>query len=158
VEDAYQEMLLEFKREIDERIDMPALFDRKERWKAIVSVKKLPDDLKAYLPDIQSCFLFELDYAAVGLSRVLLEIAFKDRHKTFSPSVVPMDNYPFPSIVREVCDRFNRRSLREEANDLWRKTSSVLHGRFKGGPIGTDEVVDLIARIASVVENLYSDK
>jgi len=101
-------------------------------------------------------------YPAVGLCRVLIELAFKDRFRAFgldkkypSHNVHFIDDYNMKDIIRAVSNRLGSKSLKDEAERIWGMSSDILHGREANIKLDTDEVLKFIKGTFNTIEKLY---
>jgi len=83
IDEEISRVTMQFSEEIHEKVDAFEYFERKKEIGTIISDTKLPKRIHAYFGEIRECFLLGLMYPAVGLCRVLIEIAFKDRFRAF---------------------------------------------------------------------------
>lgn len=149
----------QFLNEISEKIDFYEYLERKEEFLPIITNVKLPDEIHNYFSHIRDCFLFGQMFAAVGLSRVLLEIGFKDKHQKLGLSkVINIDKTRrVNDIIREVCKTMNLGDrYKNEAKYLYFDVSSnVLHGKDPKILMNSDEVLDFIKRVFHLIEKLF---
>lgn len=147
---------LQFKEEMLHEIDFLEYFDRRERLGSIITMGKLPMTVHRYYPDIKKAYLFGQMYAALGLCRVILEICFKEKMKSIMPKLIVLENFTFGTIVDRVCDRLEKRDLRNPAKNLYKRSSDILHGGPHSTNLNPDEVLDFIHETFDVIEKLYS--
>lgn len=149
----------EFIEEITEKIDSYEYLDRKKKFTTIIVNRKLPEEIHTYFMHVKECFLLGLMLAAVGLSRVLLEVAFKDKYYKFGSSkVINIDKERrMIDIIREVCNKLNLSNMyKEDAKYLYFDISSnILHGKDPKILLNSDEVLDFIKRVFKIIEKLY---
>lgn len=162
VDEEIDRISLEFIEEIFKKIDGFDYFKRKKEIGTIIADTKLPKRIYDYFLEIRECFLLGLMYPAVGLCRVLLELAFKDRFrasglgkKYTARNVYPMDAYRMKDIIRDVCKRLGSESLKDESERIWGMSSDILHGREAKIKLETSEVLEFIKRTFDTLEKLY---
>lgn len=154
------DIYIEFQGEIEGRIDPSEYFDRKEKFGNLIVNTRLPKKIHIYYAHVKECFLFGQMFAVVGLCRVLLELAFKDRHQKLglsksSQNVQHMDDYKIATIIREVCSRLHVNS--GEARELYYDISSqILHGREPKIIMTSEEVLSFVQRVFRLIEKLYA--
>jgi hypothetical protein len=153
---------MQFSEEIHQKVDAFGYFERKKEIGTIITDTKLPNRINGYFGELRECFLLGLMYPAVGLCRVLIELAFKDRFRTLgldkkypAPNVHSMDNYKMKEIIRDVCGRLGSGSLKDEAERIWAMSSDILHGREANIKLDIDEVLEFIKATFNTVEKLY---
>ena len=125
-----------FHMEIFGIIDPEDYFENKGAFSTIIVGKQLPNKINAYFDEIRQCFLFGNRYAAIGLCRVLIEIIFRDkciklglRKEYKSSNIIDFDKDNVSCIIREVCKTLRVSTLKEEAVELYRTASEILHGK-----------------------------
>lgn len=162
VDEEIDRVTMEFMIEIHEKFDPVDYFERKKKIGTIIADKKLPEKIHFYFWEIRECFILGLMYPAVGLCRVLLEIAFKKRFRTFGldkkypvQNVHSLDDYRMRYIIRSVCNRLGYKSLKDEAERIWTMSSDILHGREATIKLDTDEVLEFIKYTFNTLEKLY---
>lgn len=162
VDEEIARMNFQFDIEITEEIEPFDYLERKKEFSTIIADTRLPQKIHKYFGDIRKCFLFGQMYAVMGLCRVILEIAFKDKfrklrlNKFESSKVHSMDDYRIPQIIREVCVQLNRKSLSNLALELYRESSHILHGRESEVKLEETEVLDFVRKTFKVIEQLYA--
>jgi hypothetical protein len=115
------DMYVEFQGEIEGRIDPSEYFNRKEKFSVLIVNTRLPRKIHIYYAHVKECFLFGQMFAVVGLCRVLLELAFKDRHQKLGltksvGNIYDMNDYKISTVIHEVCSKLHMKS--DEANHL----------------------------------------
>lgn len=160
VDEEISRVTMEFSEEIHSKIDAFEYFERKREVGTIITDTRLPSKIHGYFGEIRECFLVGLMYPAVGLCRVLVEIAFKDRFRAFgldkkysARNVHSMDDYNMKQIIRTVCKRLGADSLQSER--IWDMSSDILHGRDSKIKLETSEVLEFIKETFSTLEKLY---
>lgn len=154
------DMYVEFQGEIEGRIDPSEYFDRKEKFSVLIVNTRLPKKIHTYYAHVKECFLFGQMFAVLGLCRVLLELAFKDRHQKLGltksvGNVCDMNDYKISTVIREVCSKLHMKS--DEAKELYYDISSqVLHGREPKIRMTSEEVLSFVQRVFRVIETLYA--
>ena len=162
IDEEISRVTMQFSEEIHGKIDAFEYFDRKKQIGTIIADKKLPSRMHGYFEEIRECFLLGLMYPAVGLCRVLIELAFKDRFRSLgldkkysSNNVHPIDDYKMKEIIRAVCNRLGSDSLKDEAEKIWGMSSDILHGREAKLKLETGEVLQFIRGTCNALEKLY---
>ena len=155
IENYLNETTAQFRQDIETKIDIFDYFQRKQRFGTIVTANKLPEGIHKYFPDIRDCFFFGKFYAAIGLCRVILEIAFKEKYARIVPQVKLLDDYLFRDIVYPVCEHLNKKYLAKKARVLYRQSSEILHGGRPLIPIEEDTVLSFIQETIDIIEQLY---
>jgi hypothetical protein len=162
IDEEISRVTMEFSEEIHEKVNAFEYFERKKEIGTIISDTKLPKRIHDYFWEIRECFLLGLMYPAVGLCRVLLEIAFKDRFRSFgldkkypARNVHSIDDYKIKDIIRAVCNRLGSESLKDEAEKIWIMSSDILHGREAKMKLETSEVLEFIRGTFNALEKLY---
>jgi len=159
----------QFKIDIEEdiRFQIPAeeYLKRKNEFSTIILSTHLPDTIHSYFHEIRECFLFGQTRAVVGLCRVLLELAFRDKFeklgldkgRTKQPKVSYMDNYRngMGRIIRDVCKTLRSKSLQSEAQELYGTSCNILHGKEISFELEETEVLAFVRRIFRLIETLY---
>jgi len=160
IDEEISRVTMQFTEEIHEKVDAFEYFERKKEIGTIITDIKLPSRIHDYFGEIRECFLLGLMYPAVGLCRVLVELAFKDRfrasglEKKYSArNVRSMDNYNMRQIIRAVCKRMGTDSSQSER--IWDMSSDILHGRDSKIKLETNEVLEFIKKSFSTIEVLY---
>lgn len=154
------DMYVEFHGEIEGRIDPSEYFDRKEKFGNLIVNTRLPKKIHIYYAYVKKCFLFGQMFAVVGLCRVLLELAFKDRHQKLGLSkslqnILNMDDYKISTVIREVSSKLSINA--SEANELYYDISSqILHGREPKIRMTLEEVLSFVQRVFRLIERLYA--
>jgi hypothetical protein len=152
----------EFDYDINYKLDSDKYLNRKSLFGAIITDKRLPPIFHSYYSEIKDCFLFGQMKATIGLCRVIIEVAFRDRyrhlglaHRYKKQNVYSMDHYRIKNIMRVVCDEIKIKSLLEETCKVYDMGSRILHGEIHD--IGEDEesVANLIRDTFIVIEKLY---
>lgn len=151
-----------FSEEIHQKVDAFEYFERKNEIGTIIADTKLPKRIHAYFWEIRECFLLGLMYPAVGLCRVLIELAFKDRFRAVGldkkypgHNIHSIDDYKMKEIIKGVCRRLGSDFLKDEAEKIWQMSSDILHGREANIKLETDEVLKFIKATFSTLEKLY---
>jgi len=162
IDEEISRVTMEFSEEIHEKVDAFEYFERKKEIGTIIADTKLPKRIHAYFWEIRECFILGLMYPAVGLCRVLVEIAFKDRFRAFglekkypSGNIHSMDDYKMKEIIRAVCGRLGSVFLKDETERIWAMSSDILHGRETNMKLETDEVLKFIKATFNTLEKLY---
>ncbi len=101
-------------------------------------------------------------FAVVGLCRVLLELAFKDRHQKLGltksvGNIYNVNDYKISTVIREVCSKLHMKS--NEAKELYYDydiSSQVLHGREPKIRMTSEEVLSFVQRVFRIIETLYA--
>ena len=162
IDEEISRVTMEFSEEIHEKVDAFEYFERKKEIGTIIADTKLPSRIHGYFGEIRECFLLGLMYPAVGLCRVLIELAFKDRFRAFgldkkypSGNIHSIDDYKMKEIIRAVCNRLGSVSLKDEAERIWGMSSDILHGREANIKLDTDEVLKFIKGTFNTIEKLY---
>jgi hypothetical protein len=162
IDEEISRVTMEFSEEIHGKIDAFEYFERKKEIGTIIADTKLPGTIHSYFGEIRECFLLGLMYPAVGLCRVLIELAFKDRFRAFgldkkypSGNIHSMDDYKMKEIIKAVCRRLAGDSLRDEAERIWQMSSDILHGREAKIRLETEEVLKFIKGTFNTIEKLY---
>ncbi len=158
----YSRMIQEFQAEIDDRIDPFEYLERKEEFSTIISNKRLPNKIFVYFSDIRDCFVFGQFYAVIGLCRVLLELAFRDRFvklglgkKDKGSNIYDLESYRIFEVIRKVSAKLNDRTLKTEAEKLYGISSEILHGRDTKMQLKINQVLDFVRKTFKVIERLY---
>jgi hypothetical protein len=162
IDEEIDRVTLQFSEEIHEKVDAFEYFERKKEIGTIIPDTKLPNKIHVYFGEIRECFLLGLMYPAVGLCRVLIELAFKDRFHAFgldkkypTRNVRSIGDYNMKDIIRAVCNRLGSESLKDEAEKIWGMSSDILHDREANIKLDTDEVLKFIKATFNAVEKLY---
>ena len=162
IDEEISRVTMAFSEEIHEKVDAFEYYKRKKEIGTIISDTKLPKRIHAYFWDIRECFLLGLMYPAVGLCRVLIELAFRDRFRTFgldkkypSPNIHSIDDYKMKEVIKGVGRRLGSDSLKDEAYRIWQMSSDILHGREANIKLDTDEVLKFIKATFNILEKLY---
>jgi hypothetical protein len=160
IDEEISRVTMEFSEEIHQKVNAFEYFERKKEIGTIISDTKLPKKIHDYFWEVRECFLLGLMYPAVGLCRVLLELAFKDRFRTLgldkkypARNVHSMDDYKMKEIIRAVCKRLGIDIFQSER--IWDMSSDILHGRESKISLETGEVLEFIKGTFSSVEKLY---
>lgn len=162
--ESYMDLFYKFMEEIQAYVITPDdYFERKKDFSTIIVATPLPRKFLGYYEEIKLCFLFDLLYAAVGLCRVLIELTFRDKYnklgfskKKESPNVYDMDDYRIKEMIKAVCTRPELKSLKGEALELYRKASTILHGRESAIELNSKDVLQFIRSIFKLIETLYT--
>ncbi len=116
-----------------------------------------------YFNELRMCYVFGQFYAVIGLCRVLLELAFKDRFRKLGlgrrkdhTDVHEISKYNIQNVIRLVCDRVHDKNLRQESQNLYGKSSMILHGRIDNMQLDSTEVLDFVKRTFGVIEKIYA--
>ena len=160
IDEEISRVTMQFTEEIHEKVDAFEYFERKKEIGTIITDIKLPSRIHDYFGEIRECFLLGLMYPAVGLCRVLVELAFKDRFRAFglekkysAQNVRSMDNYNMRQIIRAVSKRMGTDSSQSER--IWDMSSDILHGRDSRIKLETNEVLEFIRKSFGTIETLY---
>jgi hypothetical protein len=151
IDEEISRVTMEFSEEIHGKIDAFEYFERKKEIGTIIADTKLPKRIHAYFWEIRECFLLGLMYPAVGLCRVLLEFAFKDRFRASGldkkypgHNIHSINDYRMKDVIKGVSRRLGSDSLRDEAERIWQISSDILHGRETKIRPDTGEVLKFI--------------
>jgi len=162
VDEEISRVTMLFSEEIHQKVDAFEYFERKKEIGTIIADTKLPKRIHAYFWEIRECFLLGLMFPAVGLCRVLIELAFKDRFRTVGldkkypgHNIHSIDDYKMKEIIKGVCRRLGSDSLKDEAEKIWQMSSDILHGREANIKLETDEVLKFIKATFNTLEKLY---
>ena len=154
---------LEFKfiEEISGKIDSLDYFDRKEKFTTIIVNSRLPEDIHKYFYHMKECYLLNQFIAVIGLARVIMEIAFKDKYQKSGlykskGNVINIEDYSIRNIIREVCfDLKLGNNLRNEAIKNYDIFSDILHGKKSTIKMNSEDVLDFIKSVFNIIEKLY---
>ena len=160
IDDEIDRVTMEFTEEIHGKVNAFEYFERKKEIGTIITDTRLPGRIHGYFGEIRDCFLLGLMYPAVGLCRVLIELAFKDRFRSFgldrkyqSRNIHSMDDYKMKEIIGTVCKRLGADP--SHSKKIWDLSSDILHGRDSKIKLETDEVMGFIKETFNVVERVY---
>lgn len=138
-------------------------FGRKKDFGTIIAASTLPAKINGYFGEIRDCFIFGHFYAAVGLCRVLIELSFRDKYRKLGPGkeikAPNVSNIADPDkimrMIREVCKKPRFSFLKNEAEELYRTASDILHGREPAIKLDEAEVLKFTRRVFKLIEHLY---
>ena len=119
--------------------------------------------LGIYFNVLRMCYVFGQFHAVIGLCRVLLEFAFKDRFRKMGlgrkkdhTDIYEISKYNIQNVIRLICARLHDINLRQESQNLYGKSSMILHGRTDNMQLDSTEILDFIKRTFRVIENIYA--
>lgn len=162
IDDEIARVTTQFQEEIIEKIDPGEYFERKKEFSTIIADSRIHEKIRDYFLEIRECFLFGQMYAVLGLCRVMLELAFKDKFdklglakKFESPKVASIEERKTYEIISLVCKRLGAKSIEIEARDLWKTSSQILHGRKTNIKLEQTEVLNFVRKTFGTIEKLY---
>lgn len=144
--------------------------ERRKSFGTIFVNKSLPPTADIFLREIKNFFLLNQFEAAIGFSRILLEIVcqpfFDQIPESLKENLRNMDgDFHAKQKIREACkyrlkslgqNKKNIERIKDLAVDKYSEASDVLHGKL---PRKTEkETLDLLKDVFSVIEALYSSR
>ncbi len=108
-------------------------FDNKREFSNIFVSSSLPQNFHTIFYEIKWCYMLDLHIAVIGLCRIILEIAFRDKYIKYFSNVRKRDNvvdlmeYKVGDMIRKVSRKLG---LGKRGEKLYRDASYYLHGRI----------------------------
>jgi hypothetical protein len=152
----------DFIREMMEISDSIEYFERKEEFSTIIADTRIDKKLFAYFDDIRMCYLFGRFRAVIGLCRVLLEIAFRDKFtrmglgkRNQKSKIHEFEKYRIGEVIHLVCSKLGSRQLKSTALDLYSASSKVLHGSRVKMSLKSKDALSFVKQTFMILEKLY---
>jgi len=150
----------DFNLEISYKIDPFEYLNRKREFGAIITNTPVHRIIHDYYSEIQNCFLFGQFLAAIGLCRVLIERAFKDKAASIDRSIP--DNLRdltqrtnLYQLIEKVGDEIKSETTKSSAHKLRTLSNSILHGKKENMKIDASTTLEFIRKTYGVIESLY---
>ncbi len=152
----FSDKFFELVDEIDTYVGIDRFFENKIKFSSLFVSSPLPSYFDGIFFTIRWCYIFDLSFAVIGLCRVLMEIAFRDKYiKYFSiqkkgRNVKEISEY---RIGLEEIRRVSKKlGLGDRAEKLYKDASIYLHGRFEK----SIDDLEFAHKTFNLIEDMYN--
>lgn len=128
---------------------------RKKDFGTLIVKSSVPKNIGIFLNQIKNCYLLNMNEAAIGLCRILLEVACRsiyDRSK--GVSYMDEENY-VQTMIRKACEAGGLSPNKvKKATSKYKEASDILHGKLPKR-MNDKETLNFVRDVFSIIEALY---